>query len=405
MSHRVARSGCIYAPSDTSPHSKVELAIRDIAANPPDTPSMPEGGLSGHAQQGSMGDVMGPGDENAKVLPAALSVAEDARAFLSRTSEVARAGLGASLGRPMGALGRLLSDGLDGVRTPNSNAGGSGSGSPSGNGAESPGAGAGPGAGRRLFSGFFGGDDEAGSGTPSRPTSGYANASWSRAFRGPSHAHEQEEADEFGAPMSDELRQGPFNSLAASAQQQAPGAPRRARRGLPGFPGHIDTSSAHAPRGGAYQDDEEDGAPPTGVQTPIDEEFSSDTPLRPHSAALRAQAGRGARLADQLADFQPSFLADTTSRAQSGQEQMLQPGPQQEREREAQDVAAQSAEISRVHLAAGVETVSHQSASASLVIVLTLARRTAQEHLPERRNGRHRNGPRKLRRRRAGFHR
>ncbi len=58
-----------------------------------------------------------PGEEAAKALPftpMAATLADDTRAFFLRTGEAARTGLS----RPMGALGRLINEGIEGIRTP-----------------------------------------------------------------------------------------------------------------------------------------------------------------------------------------------------------------------------------------------------------------------------------------------
>ncbi|SPO41336.1 related to VPS9 (involved in vacuole trafficking) [Pseudozyma flocculosa] len=100
-----------------------------------------------------------PGEESAKALPLtpiAASLADDTRAFFQRTGEAARAGFG----RPMGALGRLINEGIEGIRTPG---GGAESGSSTGHtNSPNPTAGEGsqgmtPSASRsRLFGGLFG---------------------------------------------------------------------------------------------------------------------------------------------------------------------------------------------------------------------------------------------------------
>ena len=62
----------------------------------------------------------GPGEEAAKALPftpMAATLADDTRAFFLRTGEAARTGLS----RPMGALGRLINEGIEGIRTPSNN--------------------------------------------------------------------------------------------------------------------------------------------------------------------------------------------------------------------------------------------------------------------------------------------
>lgn len=85
------------------------------------------------------------GEEGARTLqslaPIAASLADDTRMFLQRTGEAARAGFAGGLGKPIGALGKLFNEGLDGIRTPSPGSGsnsearggsGSGSGTPSG---------------------------------------------------------------------------------------------------------------------------------------------------------------------------------------------------------------------------------------------------------------------------------
>ncbi|PWZ03524.1 hypothetical protein BCV70DRAFT_197734 [Testicularia cyperi] len=67
----------------------------------------------------SMSTPSGPGEEAAKALPftpIAASLADDTKAFFQRTGEAARTGLS----RPMGALGRLINEGIEGIRTPSS---------------------------------------------------------------------------------------------------------------------------------------------------------------------------------------------------------------------------------------------------------------------------------------------
>lgn len=74
---------------------------------------------------------LGQGEEAASHLPAghtpppALTFADDTKAFFQRTGEAARVGITNSLGKPIGALGKLLGEGLDGIRTPGSGGPGS----------------------------------------------------------------------------------------------------------------------------------------------------------------------------------------------------------------------------------------------------------------------------------------
>ncbi|KAJ1026276.1 hypothetical protein NDA16_002363 [Ustilago loliicola] len=89
---------------------------------PPRTSSSPFGGNPEHQRSVSAQSVSapsGPGEEAAKVLPftpMAATLADDTRAFFLRTGEAARTGLS----RPMGALGRLINEGIEGIRTPSS---------------------------------------------------------------------------------------------------------------------------------------------------------------------------------------------------------------------------------------------------------------------------------------------
>lgn len=341
--------------------TNVEAAIARLSAAAPDTPVLGQDSPRGAQARQSPGgagnqDVAyapdGSDGDQAKALPLtpmAMSIAEDTRAFFSRTGEVARAGLGASFVRPMGALGRLLSDGIDGVRTPNSNAGPGGSGGASPSGADSPGDGhsghghlaSQGGTGRRLFAGLFGNDSEE---SPSRPTSGYGGANWTRAFRGQEHDEEPQ------TPAGDELRHGPFSTLAGG--QVAPGAPLR-RRAQPGFPGYIESQRPIPARQSSFESyhDDDDDEPMTGgsgARTPTSEdgEHGLSTPS--------AGAGRAPHAQRFASDFAPSFAAPNQPRRNPDPATPTPGRPAQL----PQDVAEESAEIQRVHLAAGIETVS-----------------------------------------------
>ncbi|SAM85622.1 related to VPS9 (involved in vacuole trafficking) [Ustilago bromivora] len=89
---------------------------------PPRTSLSPFGGNAEHQRSVSGQSVSapsGPGEEAAKALPftpMAATLADDTRAFFLRTGEAARTGLS----RPMGALGRLINEGIEGIRTPSS---------------------------------------------------------------------------------------------------------------------------------------------------------------------------------------------------------------------------------------------------------------------------------------------
>ncbi|KDN45476.1 hypothetical protein K437DRAFT_235875 [Tilletiaria anomala UBC 951] len=85
------------------------------------------------ASDGGHGD--GVGEEEARSIgltPVAAALADDTRAFLQRTGEAARLGMS----KPIGVIGRFLSEATDGIRTPSSVGTASGSGSESGR--ESP---------------------------------------------------------------------------------------------------------------------------------------------------------------------------------------------------------------------------------------------------------------------------
>lgn len=169
---------------------------------------------------------LGAGEEAAHTLsgpgPTAVpNFAEDTRAFLQRTGEAARVGFI----RPIGALGKLLGEGLDGIRSTSGGASplsqsNSAGGSPSR--VESPGPGAASGGAaqqprRGVFSGLLGSLDTGvgGGGTPrgasasSSVVPGYNPASWSRSFRDAPAADE----DEPQTPLGGDQRQGPFSSL------------------------------------------------------------------------------------------------------------------------------------------------------------------------------------------------
>ncbi|CCF49846.1 hypothetical protein NDA10_001543 [Ustilago hordei] len=102
-------------------------AARGSSLAPPTTPpprasSSPFGGNAEHQRSVSGQSVSAPsapGEEAAKALPftpIAATLADDTRAFFLRTGEAARTGLS----RPMGALGRLINEGIEGIRTPSS---------------------------------------------------------------------------------------------------------------------------------------------------------------------------------------------------------------------------------------------------------------------------------------------
>ncbi|KAL9934548.1 hypothetical protein V8E36_006323 [Tilletia maclaganii] len=96
----------------------VDAAVTALAlAAPPDPQS------TSQSRAGSLSGTNSPfAEEGAKTLqslgPIAASLADDTRMFFQRTGEAARAGFTGSLGRPIGALGKLFNEGLDGMRTP-----------------------------------------------------------------------------------------------------------------------------------------------------------------------------------------------------------------------------------------------------------------------------------------------
>lgn len=104
--------------------SAAEAALLAPPRTPPPRSAQSPFGHAEHQRSISASSVSapsGPGEEAAKALPftpMAASLADDTRAFFLRTGEAARTGLS----RPMGALGRLINEGIEGIRTPSSNA-------------------------------------------------------------------------------------------------------------------------------------------------------------------------------------------------------------------------------------------------------------------------------------------
>lgn len=100
----------------------LDSSLRAQPSTPPPRGLQPGFGNSEHQRSVSGVSVSapsGPGEEAAKALPftpMAASLADDTRAFFLRTGEAARTGLS----RPMGALGRLINEGIEGIRTPSS---------------------------------------------------------------------------------------------------------------------------------------------------------------------------------------------------------------------------------------------------------------------------------------------
>lgn len=292
---------------------------------------------------------------------AAASFADDTRAFFQRTGEAAKAGFASGLGKPIGALGRILNEAVEGVRTPG---GGSGSSTP-------PDAVQGAQASKRMFGWPFDSGEDA---VPESETAArsYSQGSWSRSMR-PDAADEEPQT-----PGSGDLRQGPFSTLSGAggggAAAVPPGAPRASRRGpVPPFlPQRGYSVDPYGP--GGYEDDTG-----SGVGTPTDE----SPPNSPGSGGGPNVNANVQRRREDWGGFVPSFLSDpapapTPTRPRGnqamGQHTELQRGPVggptlrggdaqaygEEEEGEEEDLADVSAEIERVSAArasAGLETL------------------------------------------------
>lgn len=123
------------------------------------------------------------GEEEARsigITPVAAALADDTRAFLQRTGEAARLGMS----KPIGAIGRLISDATDGIRTPGSVGTGTGSESApeslDGQGRASP-APMPPGTPRTRLFGLLGEGGNSNAGNSGRTSgSGFNFPSWSR---------------------------------------------------------------------------------------------------------------------------------------------------------------------------------------------------------------------------------
>ncbi|PWN54213.1 hypothetical protein IE53DRAFT_372628 [Violaceomyces palustris] len=158
------------------------------------------------------------GEESANSIlipPLASSIADDTRAFFQRTSEAAKAGLG----RPMGALGRLINESIEGIRTPAS--GESASSTP--NRQESPTPAATPSRSRILS--LFGSDPESQTTLdPKRPSSAGASAGVTSGFLG---VDEEPQTPSTGDLVQDGFK--PFAHVGANF----PYAPARERPKMP----------------------------------------------------------------------------------------------------------------------------------------------------------------------------
>ena len=155
------------------------------------------------------------GEEEARsigITPVAAALADDTRAFLQRTGEAARLGMS----KPIGAIGRLLSDATDGIRTPGSVGTGTGSESApeslDGHGRASP-APMPPGTPRTRLFGLLGEGGNANAGNSGRSSGSFNFASWSRSS---SARGDYDSGDN-----------GPQTPAGAPPQQAQPNAPRR----------------------------------------------------------------------------------------------------------------------------------------------------------------------------------
>ncbi|KAF6767225.1 Ubiquitin system component Cue [Kalmanozyma brasiliensis GHG001] len=169
----------------------------------------------------------GPGEEAAKPLPftpVAASLADDTRAFFLRTGEAARTGLS----RPMGALGRLINEGIEGIRTPSNNDSGA-----STERQNSPAPPASPGSSTitastsrpKLFGGLFGSLDAPKNATQGR-AAGYPGQQGGRRsmpFLG----------DDPQTPPTDDRMQDGFHPYASGPAGGAPDVPSRLSRPKP----------------------------------------------------------------------------------------------------------------------------------------------------------------------------
>ncbi|CDW99299.1 hypothetical protein [Sporisorium scitamineum] len=166
----------------------------------------------------------GPGEEAAKALPftpMAASLADDTRAFFLRTGEAARTGLS----RPMGALGRLINEGIEGIRTPSNND--SGASTERQNSPAPPAAAGSTGmtastSRSKLFGGLFGSLDTSDSGSQAR-AAGYPGQQGGRRST-------MLVDDEPQTPSTGDLVQDGFHPYHAGAAGGAPNAPPRLLR-------------------------------------------------------------------------------------------------------------------------------------------------------------------------------
>lgn len=228
----------------------VEVAVQKIGTQPRPENVATAGTLAPaarlqHSRTVSASDPHAPpvaGEEAASTLSGAAgqapNFAEDTRAFFQRTGEAARVGFTNSVGKPIGALGKLFGEGLDGIRTPpNPGVSAPGSaGAQTPNRSDSPGPSVSPGVRKSVFGGFFGADQQQQQ-QQARSVTGFNPASWSRGLKGVN------DEDEPQTPSMTDARQGPFSSLVRNPIYsdavppgrkigQAPDAPK-ARKGVP----------------------------------------------------------------------------------------------------------------------------------------------------------------------------
>lgn len=310
----------------------VEEAVLRIGAqprssSPPAWAALPEAHPSNTSDPAADAGV---GEESASAL-AGPSFADDTKAFLQRTGEAARIGFTSSLGKPMGALGRFLNEGLDGIRTPGGTlqggqAGGSGSpmrtGSPTPANRNSIQDASNTGSLRGKFLGGLFGDGSGGAGSDDSQNSmarGFNASSWSRSMRADPGDEEPQ------MPLSsEELKQGRFGAL-------PPGAPKSIRH--PALVGDASRSRNDPTRPPIPQrtesidsyvdDDDDERIRGSGVRTPSDS-GSEDGQRGGMSTATSRN-----RLPD-FNTFVPSFLSETPARptqAHTGAEQPLRRGP------------------------------------------------------------------------------
>ena len=213
-------------PEPSASASAAEANLLAPPTTPPPRGAQPPHGNPQHQRSvsaNSMSAPSGPGEEAAKALPftpMAASLADDTRAFFLRTGEAARTGLS----RPMGALGRLINEGIEGIRTPSSSNNDSGASTERQNSPAPTGSsGIPPSTSRsKLFGGLFGSLDTSDGATQPR-TAGYPGQQAGRRST-------MLVDDEPQTPSTDELMQDGFHPYHGGAAGGAPNAPPRLLR-------------------------------------------------------------------------------------------------------------------------------------------------------------------------------